>query len=523
MHITLREWQKNTKQISSLIVQASAKDGSDSWQKWPIGMSWQYALNYNKGDSIQIGSHENLLLTAIRTSTDENRRTTGINRKNISETLSNNGFTNTMYDHSTYFSLLPSFKFVASPEGNGIDCHRHYEALLAGCIPIMERNPLTEEKYKGCPVLWTTDYSELTGEYLEYVYNQMIDKEYDFSCLFLSNYSLEQQKEIKDCGDYWVQRTTQTLWYKTNSVNIVYAFVGPLPSYCVETVHQTRLFYDGPIYFIINDYQSQHIKILQKYNVIIINYDSVIDNDFKSLVELTYNKFCIVNNLVGRERLFIHSFERFYLLHNLMIQQNISDVFFMELDNLIYDSPIKWIDGFRTKEMAYMFDNYNRASSGISYIKNTDILHKFIMCCNNFILYSNDFMTEMIALYIFWENNKDIVQLLPIHWADNKYPDQTHESFNLYNNSIFDALSLGIYLSGADPYHTNITKIYKEGSGSKSIWGLVDYTTYSYKWEADYKGRKIPFIFNGSEWLRINNLHIHSKNLQPCLSTPIKE
>jgi hypothetical protein len=91
------------------------------------------------------------------------------------ETLQRSGIMNITLDHNDYFSILPSSKFVISPEGNGIDCHRHYEALLAGAIPVMEKNPLTEEKYKDLPVLWTTDYSEITREYLEQKYNEMID------------------------------------------------------------------------------------------------------------------------------------------------------------------------------------------------------------------------------------------------------------------------------------------------------------------------------------------------------------
>jgi DNA topoisomerase IB len=39
----------------------------------------------------------------------------------------------------------------------------------------------------------------------------------------------------------------------------------------------------------------------------------------------------------------------------------------------------------------------------------------------------------------------------------------------------------------------------------------------------DDKGRNIPYIFNNidKKWLRINNLHIHSKQLSDCFSKPI--
>ena len=212
--MSLSTWQITNKPNDTLIVQASTIEEPDGWQVWPIGMSWQFIYNYTKGDTLQLGSHNTLVLCAIRTHTDQSRRHAGLNRKRIADTLSKNGIQNISTDHSVYYSTLPSYKFVISPEGNGIDCHRHYEALLAGCIPIIERNPLTEEKYKGCPILWTTDYSEITPEYLNHVYKEMLEKTYDFSCLFLSNYTSEQQKEIKRCGNHWLNKITQTVWYK---------------------------------------------------------------------------------------------------------------------------------------------------------------------------------------------------------------------------------------------------------------------------------------------------------------------
>jgi hypothetical protein len=103
---------------------------------------------------------------------------------------------------------------VISPEGNGIDCHRHYEALIAGCIPIIEYHPAIQEKYKGCPVLYTKDYSEITEEYLLGKYAEIWGKKYDFSALFLSHYSLEMQMYIKRCGNYWTERLTNEPYYK---------------------------------------------------------------------------------------------------------------------------------------------------------------------------------------------------------------------------------------------------------------------------------------------------------------------
>lgn len=202
---TLREWQKMDTDVPNLIVQASVIDGSDSEQPFPIGMGYKY-----KGQQMK-GLHDKTVMCAIVTETDKRRRPSGINRKEIVQTLEKNGIQNKLTD--TYFDDLPSYKFVVSPEGNGIDCHRHYEALIAGCIPIIEYNDHIQEKYQGCPILYTKDYTEINKEYLTKKYNEMIDTEYDFSRLMLDYYDEEKIKEIKKCGNFWMKSTTGKEWY----------------------------------------------------------------------------------------------------------------------------------------------------------------------------------------------------------------------------------------------------------------------------------------------------------------------
>lgn len=205
--LTLADWQKTCKRPRELIVQASSTNEDDAWMPFPIGM------NYTYPGTFQFGDHSKTVLCALNPYTDMRRRPHGQNRQRIIGTLASNGIPNIMLDHALYFETLPSYKFVVSPEGNGIDCHRHYEALIAGCIPIIERNPLTEEKYRGCPVLWTTDYSEITPDYLTAKYEEMKTQVYDFSALFLSFYPAEVQTEIKRCGTYWMRRHSKKPFY----------------------------------------------------------------------------------------------------------------------------------------------------------------------------------------------------------------------------------------------------------------------------------------------------------------------
>ena len=56
--------------------------------------------------------------------------------------------------------------FVLSPYGNGMDCHRTWEALILGSIPIIKSKEF-KEIYSDLPVLNVEDWSEITQELLD--------------------------------------------------------------------------------------------------------------------------------------------------------------------------------------------------------------------------------------------------------------------------------------------------------------------------------------------------------------------
>jgi hypothetical protein len=215
MKTTLRLWQKLVKPKDELIYNASATDGQDGWNVFPIGMAYKFIEYGGSLESAQIGPHNNTVFCAIHHGNDKRRRPDGQNNRDVYiDNLKKHGIKNEWpMDAHNYFARMPSYKFVVSPEGNGIDCHRHYEAFMAGCIPIIEHNDKIKEKYGNMPILYTTDYSEITPEYLEQKYTEMLDKEYDFSPLFLSHYTPEQQQQIKHMGNHWVGCILHRSWY----------------------------------------------------------------------------------------------------------------------------------------------------------------------------------------------------------------------------------------------------------------------------------------------------------------------
>jgi len=60
-----------------------------------------------------------------------------------------------------------STEFVASPPGNGKDCHRTWEALALGAIPIVLRDPPFDRVYTGFPVALVNSYRNITIDQLE--------------------------------------------------------------------------------------------------------------------------------------------------------------------------------------------------------------------------------------------------------------------------------------------------------------------------------------------------------------------
>ncbi|HBR70713.1 TPA: hypothetical protein DIC20_01360 [Candidatus Dependentiae bacterium] len=65
-----------------------------------------------------------------------------------------------------YLKDLSRSIFVLSPSGHGLDCHRTWEALLLGAIPIVKTSSL-DPMFQDLPVVIVKNWEELTKEFLE--------------------------------------------------------------------------------------------------------------------------------------------------------------------------------------------------------------------------------------------------------------------------------------------------------------------------------------------------------------------
>ena len=81
--------------------------------------------------------------------------------------------------------------FTLSPRGGGLDCHRTWETLVLGGVPVVRASPLDARLYAGLPVLVVGDWAEVTAERMAVAQRELTAGSFDLRPLTL---------------DYWVRR-----------------------------------------------------------------------------------------------------------------------------------------------------------------------------------------------------------------------------------------------------------------------------------------------------------------------------
>ena len=96
-----------------------------------------------------------------------------------------------------YVSTLASHRFALCPRGNGIDTHRMWEALYLGTIPVVEKNQALAS-FSDLPILFVDRLSEVTKNFLESKYQEILSTKWNWEKLFLPwwrrHFEAERQK-----------------------------------------------------------------------------------------------------------------------------------------------------------------------------------------------------------------------------------------------------------------------------------------------------------------------------------------
>lgn len=93
-------------------------------------------------------------------------------------------FENEKIERLKTWNVQKEYAFVVSPHGNGLDCHRTWEALTLGCIPIVKTSKL-DSLYDELPVLIVNDWSDVNHELLNKTINDYKNKTFNLERLTL--------------------------------------------------------------------------------------------------------------------------------------------------------------------------------------------------------------------------------------------------------------------------------------------------------------------------------------------------
>ena len=251
---------------------------------------------------------------------------------------------------------------------------------------------------------------------------------------------------------------------KQNS--LVYIHIGTnLPEYIYDSLYQTLLIseYKTKIYIIIDDSLietfnneiskfNHHIYFKSEYlfqniiqiiplslldiklneNITFNNYKNIITNKFSNLAEF-------------RNGFWVSTTARFYYISSLMEMFNLKNVFHIENDIMLYESPnniYKYICNYFQKtsidKICMIQDAPNRTIPSILYFPDSQNLSELTKYITNELEFSSSFINDMNILGTF--PDKYTFPILP-----NQITKQTNQK-----NIIFDGAAIGQYLGGVD-------------------------------------------------------------------------
>jgi hypothetical protein len=87
--------------------------------------------------------------------------------------------------HEKYLREIRSHKFCICPRGNGVDCHRIWECLYLGTIPVCIKN-VALEQFSNLPILFIDSWDQVTPDFLESVYDEFSKITFDVRQLHMS-------------------------------------------------------------------------------------------------------------------------------------------------------------------------------------------------------------------------------------------------------------------------------------------------------------------------------------------------
>jgi hypothetical protein len=280
------------------------------------------------------------------------------------------------------------------------------------------------------------------------------------------------------------------------SIDIILVYSGNIfPYYLLDTIKLLKK-YEFNIHIII-EYKFHHL--IKDTNCKIIYIEDL--RDFR------YDTYSIQNyNTNFRDNFFTRTSSRFILLDNYITQKNITSCFHIENDIVLF-SNLKQIKIELDKiiqDTAIIMDHPQRCVPSFIWFRDKSASNKLA----NFI-YDNNYLDDMKNLAKYYLQNKNTIinlPILPFDLIDQDSYINFGNKFDIFQ-SIFDGAAIGQYLYGIDSEHNK-----QNTAGFINETSILKPNQYNIFFE-----NKEPYMEYMQQKIKINNLHIHSKNLYKLL------
>jgi hypothetical protein len=330
-----------------------------------------------------------------------------------------------------------------------------------------------------------------------------------------------------------------------NQISLVYIHIGiNLPKYIYDSLYQTLLIseYKVKIYIIIDDslietfnneiskfnhdiyFKSEYLfqNIIQLIPLSLLDMKLNENTNFNNYKNVITNKFSNLGEF--RNGFWVSTTARFYYIGSLMEMFNLKNVFHIENDIMLYESPndiynyiCRYLKETKIDKICMIQDAPNRTIPSLLYFPDSQHLSELTKYITNELEFSSSFINDMNILGTF--PDKYALPILP-----NQITKQTKQLDK--KNIIFDGAAIGQYLGGVD--YKNLPNYEKDK--------LIEYDNPSRGFINETSIIKADkFIFSNtqvaldhlnipikiktcreienSDVYEIANLHIHSKQL----------
>ena len=283
-------------------------------------------------------------------------------------------------------------------------------------------------------------------------------------------------------------------------MNIVLIHIGSdIPDYMLDCILQIRKFYQGVVMAVVP--KSSHSKIeALNCGVAVIDVQTYMDKPI-------YKEFIKVCFLDGFWNV---TLGRLFVLQAVMEDMGLENVVHIENDVLLYNNPETFQPLFNKILLSGILIcpvGPRYASAAVLYAPNHVCLKNVISLFGSYFIVGRKFIEQKI-------NGSDVTEMTmlahfqTINGCRIKYfPILPSSDAVQYNNSIWDGASLGQFVGGTNA----------DGPGwygAHHHFGAIQpVRKYTVEWKV-VDGKKVPYLNDRGRLWRVNNLHIHCKDLK---------